>query len=209
MDICKLALEHLQVPSDCFTDLVETFRLLLDTSPNDFWDAFGAISQQTVLEQIFNSPNLERLLMQAHSDDTSEIETALDWIEPCVASIKAGSLPAVCRSIMHQLWTRFQREELPSTSRQVCRRKGLQALTLVLQTMKQQSRQAGGAAIADVLEVVRSCILPLLEDLAASRRSGSELVQQRLHGAVVQHALALDCALLSSDRDVILSLIHI
>lgn len=56
IDIYKLALEHLQYDTDGFLPVLRAIRKLLELAPADFWDAMGAISPTTVIEQIFNNP---------------------------------------------------------------------------------------------------------------------------------------------------------
>ncbi|KAJ9635465.1 DEAD-box type RNA helicase [Coniosporium tulheliwenetii] len=63
MDICTLALDQLQLDSECFVDILGTIQILLETSPTDFWEAMGTISPKTVIEQVFNSPSLKKLLL--------------------------------------------------------------------------------------------------------------------------------------------------
>jgi senataxin len=56
IDVCRLAFEHIQLGTDGFRSLLQTIKILLKKSAKDFWDAMGAVSPTTVVEQIFNNP---------------------------------------------------------------------------------------------------------------------------------------------------------
>ena len=204
-DLFKLALDHLQVHSQCFFDLLSTLQLLLEKSPNDVWDAFGAISPQTVMEQIFNSPNLAPLMSEQGAPNTSALELALGWVEPFITSIKAGNLPPVCRSILHQLWTRLQKDGQSHTARRFCWGKGVQALNSVLVSTQQHSRQAGSASIAGMLEVVRAHISPMMQEYAKLRSTDSGDTHRAQINKVIENALALDLTLLVVDREALVN----
>lgn len=58
IDIYKLALEHLQYDTEGFLSVLQAIQKLLGLAPADFWDAMGAISPTTVIEQVFNNPDM-------------------------------------------------------------------------------------------------------------------------------------------------------
>lgn len=195
IDIPRLALEHLQVDSPCFVDLLGCLTRMLLISPADTWDSLGTIPPQAVVEQIFNSPSFQRLLMTT----SPELETCLRWIEPLLGSIKIAAMPATCRAITHQLMTRFTASTIPKASREICQRHGEQALIMVLDAMLGSS----GASIAALLDMLRSHILALLDELkvAQGQKESAVLQPGSLPLQIVQKTLALDCYRLSLDRE--------
>lgn len=199
VDICKLALDHLQLDFDGYPDLVATLRYLLQTAPGDVWDALAAISPQMVAEQILNSPSIERLMMTIAEDQSPQLEALLAWVDPFIDSIKATNLAPACRAVSHQLMTRLQTERVSRHARSVCWQKGLQVIVKTLQIMDQTS--AGGATVADLLELVKTHIFTILDNLHRFRDSPLYARETELGLDIIRSALSLDCHSLTALRE--------
>ncbi|GAB7346709.1 hypothetical protein MBLNU459_g1824t4 [Dothideomycetes sp. NU459] len=202
IDLCKLALDHMQLDFDGYQDLVATLRYILETAPGDVWDALAAISPQMVAEQIFNSPSFERSMMNIREDQSSQLDLILAWIDPFISSIKATNLAPACRALSHQLMTRLQADRFSRYARTICWQKGLQVIVKTLQIMDQTS--AGGATVADLLELVKTHVFTILDNLHRFKDSPSHARETELGLDIIRSALSLDCHSLTSLREDIL-----
>ena len=201
VDICRLALDNLQVDSDCYSDLLTTLQLLLEKAPKDVWDAFGTISPQTVVEQIFNNTHIERVMLTTGEHDLPRLEALLGWIDPFVKSIKASNLPPACRSILQQLAVRFQNDRFSQAARKISWRSAMLALVQALSAMQQI--QTGGAAIADMLQMICAHRDAIFGHIERSSKSSVDAPDLEIDLQVIKEAISLDCHSLAFDRDAI------
>lgn len=204
-DVYKLVLDHLQVDPVAFLDVVRTLSTLITLSPSDFWDSMGTISPTTIVEQIFGSPVMEYILMNAAGDDNvkgsighSEV---LAWIVPFIASIKASSnrIPA-CRTLVQHLMDKCQAEKFPQVAKTACFSTGLEVLCLTLQSLnvgKTDATFVGNASVYDILSLVAQYLDPILE--LAKHLENKDVPEDTipLPLQVIQKALALDCLALT------------
>ncbi|KAF2227186.1 SEN1 N terminal-domain-containing protein [Elsinoe ampelina] len=195
-DICKLALDHLQVDSPCFNDLLATLQMLWEKAPSHVWDAFGAISPKTVIEQIFNSPNLRRIAQDSGVNSTSALSNCLTWIVPFLASLRPGALPNACKSLLHQAWDKYYDASYPKGSRLSCRLTGLRVLSTTFSKIDIEASDAG-SAISSLLDVLKSHLNSVMEDVEKSPTN--EIRLEALQ--VIRQAIAADVMLLAIDRD--------
>ncbi len=206
IDICKLALEHLQLNTTAFGDLISTIEQLLEKSPTQFWDAMGAISPVTVVEQIFQSPAFESVVLHAGQSTSSEAEVldeAFAWIGPFLESIKLSNRSPACRALVNQLLTRFQSDKFSRFARSYCYSAGLSILALTLRSMNETrpgSEFVGAVSVSDVLDVVSNHIDGIIMQAAPNHdEDQSEARQRSLE--VVHLALSVDCLSLTMERD--------
>ncbi|KAK8250959.1 SEN1 N terminal-domain-containing protein [Phyllosticta capitalensis] len=209
IDICKLTLEHLQFNFSGFNDLISTVQLLLEKSPVDFWDAMGAISPVTIIEQILNNPTLEQILLRAGKQDASgrhPLDEIFGWVTPFFASIKPSNQTPACRSLVHQLLTRFQQDKYSKASRTYCYELGLKVLLSALQRLNEgntRSSFVGHATVLDMMDFIRLHI----EDILATIRVAASISQPQLvelGTGVIRYTLSLDCLSLDVDREILL-----
>ncbi|KAI4743639.1 hypothetical protein E4T50_05936 [Aureobasidium sp. EXF-12298] len=202
MDIYKLALDHFQLLFDGYGNIVSSFTSLLRKSPGDVWEALAAVPPQAVVEQILNSPSIEKPMMTTEEDKPLQLEALLEWIDPFVQSIKPANLAPACRAVLQQLMTRLQSEKYSRYAQTVCWHKGLQVMNTTMEIMNQTS--AGSATVADLLELVRVHVMTILENLHSFKDSPAHSRETELGLDVVRNALSLDCHSLASIRDAIL-----
>lgn len=204
-DIYRLALEHLQIDSEGFLDLVGTLQLLLLKAPNDFWDAMGAISPVTIVEQIFNAPAVERIACETGRNGSTELDDLQDillWVEPFLASIKAINRVSACRALVHQLILRFQTNRYSQLAKDYCYTLGLRVLDETLRSLleSQSSKNPiSEATISEVLEVVEQQIPSICADIRSLRASTTRTDAAQLGLQIIQHAISLDCRVLKVD----------
>ncbi|KAF4549892.1 Helicase SEN1-like protein [Elsinoe fawcettii] len=196
IDICKLALDHLQVESPCFGDLLRSVQMLLEKAPSHVWDALGAISPKTVIEQIFNSPNLKRIAKETASSEQPALSSALSWIVPFVRSLRPGSLPNACRSLLHQTWDKYQDSSISEAARRTLRLAGLQTLSTSFSKIEISAPDAG-SAISSLLDVLKPHATFVMENVKKTddEAASAEALQ------VIRQAIAADVMLLAIDRE--------
>ncbi|KAK7536470.1 SEN1 N terminal-domain-containing protein [Phyllosticta citribraziliensis] len=208
IDICKLTLEHFQFNFSGFNDLISTVQLILEKSPVDFWDAMGAISPVTVIEQILNNPTLEQILLRAGKQDASgshPLDEIFGWVKPFFASIKPSNQTPACRSLVHQLLTRFQLDKYSNASRTYCYELGLRVLLQALQRLNEgntRSTFVGHATVLDMMDFIKMH----MEDILATIRVSASLQKPqlvKLGTGVIQYTLSLDCLSLDVDREIL------
>lgn len=197
MDIFRLALDHSQIESICFQDLIESIRLLLEKAPKEVWDAFGAISPQTVIEQFLNSPNIERAAKQGSVVGGQSLEEFLVWIPAFIKSVQPSSLPPVCRTLLHHFWNRLQENGYHEQSRKTLRSKGFNVYAQVFDAC-QQATPAGGTATSDLLELLKPHLPALMENIEKLELIDHGLWAESLN--IVSQAVASDVMQLATDR---------
>ena len=209
IDIYKLCLEHLQLDSPCFLDLICTMQQLLEKSPSDFWDAMGAISPVTIIEQIFGSPVLRSILLQAGGEDDVDLnilDDVLSWVMPLFTSIKASNIAPPCRALVNQFLGRLQSSKFPSPSRVYCCRIGVQVLDHAFRKLNETKTPmsfVGQATVAEIMELLANHINTVINDLKLSNSSHLLGGHAKISLSLIQNALALDCASLEIEREMV------
>ena len=207
IDVCRLALEHLQQDTAGFTNLLQTIRVLLSKSPDDFWDAMGAVSPTTVAEQIFNNPRFERTLLGLGAQfdaKGSVLESLLSWIEPFMYSLKTAHRPPACRSLVFQLIDRLQADRFAEHVRIECYRQGLGVLKFTLQSFVDDSSTIGSVGrvvLSDTLEVVSGHIKGIMHVI---KLPADHAFSQHLSEAcsdIIRNSLALECKSIRADYE--------
>ncbi|KZF20824.1 tRNA-splicing endonuclease [Xylona heveae TC161] len=207
IDVCRMALEHLQFDTPGFHSLLQTIVLLLEKSPEDFWDSMGAISPSTVVEQIFTNPYLVRTLRQDSGDHlavTPAVNDMLAWIEPFMASLKPANQPPACRSIVLQLIDRLQTDQFPESSRIYCYQKGVQVLVQTLSNFNEDQSvfgSVGRIVVSDTLEVASTYVGGILTVARSSSHVGQNVASACMD--VVRNALSLECRALKADHEIL------
>ena len=201
-NICLTALNHLNRPTSAVPFITQTLQVLLNKAPEAFWQAMGAISAQTIVEQVFNSPQLDnRLQESAKGDDKKSLEV-LSWAPVFVNSLKLESRPAACQTIMTQLFNRIQSRELSIEAKGLCFDTATRVLrdVLVALTDNEKNRQSvERVVLRDTINIVSHRIDQLLvpEPLELRQRLGEDSRRRVLE--IVKNALALECQCLKND----------
>ncbi|KAF2149475.1 hypothetical protein K461DRAFT_315487 [Myriangium duriaei CBS 260.36] len=201
-DICKLALDHMQVDSPCFQSLLDSLASMLRKAPSDVWDALGAISPATVVEQVFNSPNITKILQNATDDaGLTSLQQATTWIEPFTRSIRPANLGSACRALLHQNLKRIQSPAYPEVARLYARLLGMQVMAQSLTAAAAAKGAMKGTALSDLLNVLKPHMAIIMENVGRNVQS-SEIRNEAFK--VISLAIAADLKLLIADRDAIM-----
>ena len=118
--ICKLALDHLQVDSAAFKDILGTCHRILSTCPAVFWSVDGRISPEIWLEQFFGSPSLKNFEDSLQNPGTTE-ENGLDdissWMLPFIASMSPREQSLMSSRLVSSLMDKIDSLLCPPTLR--------------------------------------------------------------------------------------------
>lgn len=211
-DFYRLLLDHLSLNSDGFHDLILTMKTILEKSPTDFWDAMDAItpSTATIVEQVFNSPVLKRLLLGATDDNRemmTNLEDAFSWITPFLASIKPALLEPAVRAFANALFGRFQSDQYSRTSRTYCFNQGLRILCYAFEKMcegRRASNFVGQPTVNRMLEMLSTYIKVIVTTM--KRLRGPDTQEDfKLALSMIYHAFTLEAASLSVEKQLIQS----
>ncbi|KAF2404315.1 hypothetical protein EJ06DRAFT_196527 [Trichodelitschia bisporula] len=204
ISIYRLALEHLQLDSPGFTDLLRTVRHLIELSPTDFWDAMGAIPPSAFIEQIFHSPALKKIFLRQGQEDAPDLGEIFGWILPFLTSIKPQNITPACRSMVHQLMTRNQDNGLPTKARVACFNIALLVLSHTLENLSKERTFAtfvGTAVVSDMLDLVKDHVKAIVS-ITKNLKNPVDGGQPGLVAlTVVERSIALDCLALSMRRE--------
>jgi senataxin len=129
VNIYATALDHFVVDAPHFDDHIASFKILIEVSPSDFWDAFGACTPQQIIEQFFKSPVLEKVLKITTEREPLKLEEeTLSWLPPFLKSIKAENLVPPVRAVVDQLLKRCQKVGYSSYAQNIAWRQGFRCL---------------------------------------------------------------------------------
>lgn len=199
VDICKLALDHLQLQSDGFQNVMATVAHLLKTSPTDFWEAMGAISPSTWIEQFFSSPSLNLLLVSARPSDMPMLEDTFHWLTPFLASIKPVHQVSACRALAKQLVVNLQQAKYPEVVHNYSLNLAYRLLASMCSSLYEDtSALISRAATSEALDIVVQYVVETDGHTGAASSSLSEASE------VLSQAIILDVKSLLKDRELII-----
>ena len=210
VDVCRLGLDHLQIPTPALRFLLQTIQAMLEVAPENFWDAMGAISPTTVIEQIFNNPQYDRYMeLPEHGESViSARDDLLAWIQPFMASLKPSHQVQPCRSLTFQLLDRLQEERFAPRARSACERAGILVLKWALSSCNGANSSLGQVrrmVTTECLEVASSYIQRVIAIVALPRGNSDREQLEKPAGDVIRLALALECKSLREDREMLKS----
>ena len=207
VDLFRLALEHLQYDTAGLRFLLQTIQKLLIKAPRDFWDAMGAISPTTFIEQVFNNSQYDRFIIAARQDENFEFSALKDmlcWVQPFMASLQTSHQPAACRSLTFQLMDRLQADRFPTYAKIECYQIGLGVLTWTLMNCNKEHTTfdaVGRVVAAETLEVTGAYIKHILSIPALAVRDEIYTALADPCLRVIRIALALECKSLRNDQE--------
>ncbi|KAH9874965.1 hypothetical protein J1614_004453 [Plenodomus biglobosus] len=210
-DFYRLMLDHLSLKSEGFLDLIATMKQLLETSPVDYWDGMNAVTPSiaTVVEQVFNSPVLNQLLLAATETDEQSmknVHAAFSWIPSFLATIKESHLGPAIRPFGHALFERFQSDKYSRAARALCFREGLKVLDYAFRKMgegKSIDKFVGQPTVNGMLEMLSRHIQVLVSSLKRFKNDANSQEDMQLALSVIQHAFQLEAQSLIIERQLI------
>ncbi|KAI9657447.1 MAG: DEAD-box type RNA helicase [Bathelium mastoideum] len=208
-NICNLALENLQVDSVAFSNILNVIKRILEESPNDFWDAMGAVPPSSIVDQVFNNKALERVMLRvdsANAEDMQLLDSCLSWTIPFMASIKVSNQYPACRALTGQLLDRFQNDRYARHSRRITYELGVQFIRDTLDGLAEANEilsSVNFVTIHDVIGLVEQYLPRILIDseTANTDEKRPSLTKDAL--AIILLALKLDILVLEAERDTI------
>jgi senataxin len=210
IDVYKLMLGHFylaELDIAALGDMLATFKFLLEISPTDFWDAMKSISAATVIEQVFNSPCLDRILLRNGEEGVPSFKDIFSWVEPFLDSIKPRNQTPACRSLVNQLIARSQNTKYPEVTRSNCLTQALKVLLHTLNNLNKGNKPStfvGAANVADVLELVNQYVDTILARTRGAENGKPWSTDTGLALQVIERSLMLDSLALVMDMDTVL-----
>jgi len=188
-DICSLAFNHLQVDDDAFRPLLASMKVILQLSPQAFWDSMGTRPAAAWTEEFFRSPALVRLLQSA---DSEVFEDIFGWVTPFLQSVKPINQPPIARAVVDKLFGTLQ--DNSKYSQDVCNYCSNLGLTFMSETLTNLNRErlATPATSGELFESMGRHI----SLITASARNDSPSILTA--SEVFRQAIAFDCDLLKS-----------
>ena len=207
VDVCRLALEHLQFDTAGLRFLLQTIEKIMSKAPRDFWDAMGPISPTTFIEQIFNNKQYDRYMLEANRDSAYEhsaLKDMLSWIQPFIESLQTSQLPDACRSLTFQLMDRLQSDRFPEYSRTECYHNGLGVLISTLTKCNKDKaifNGVGRVVAAETLKLTSTYVKDILSIPSLPENDERHLALADPCLRVIRSALALECMSLKIDQE--------
>ena len=201
-NICLTALNHLNKPTSAVPFITQTLQIILTKAPEAFWQAMGAISAQTIVEQIFGSPQLNSRLQESAKGDEKRSLDVLSWAPVFVNSLKLESRPAACQTITTQLFNRVQSQKLSIDAKRMCFDVATRILRDVLVAFadNEKNRQSvERVVLRDTLNIVSHRIDQLLAPEPDELRQILHQDSRKWVLEIVKNALALECQCLKND----------
>ncbi|KAF2851039.1 tRNA-splicing endonuclease-like protein [Plenodomus tracheiphilus IPT5] len=210
-DFYRLMLDHLSLKSEGFLDLIATMKQLLETSPVDYWDGMNAVTPSiaTVVEQVFNSPTLNQLLLASTETDEqtmNNLHAAFSWIPSFLATIKESHLGPAIRPFGHALFERFQSDRYSHAARTLCFKEGLKVLDYAFRKMgqgKSIDKFVGQPTVNGMLDMLSRHIHVLVLSLKRFKNESKYQEDMQLSLSVIQHAFQLEAQSLIVERQLI------
>ncbi|KAK5275112.1 DEAD-box type RNA helicase, partial [Exophiala xenobiotica] len=124
-NLCTTALNHLAKRSGAVPFIVQTLQDILDKAPDAFWQAMGSISSQTIVEQVFASPQFNKHLQDSAKPPATKCDPkvnndVISWISSFLSSLKPANRPAAAQTIVAQLFERINNRNLELAARLRC-----------------------------------------------------------------------------------------
>lgn len=207
----RLMLDHFSLKSEAFLDILANMEELLQKAPIDFWEGMNAVTPSiaTVVEQIFNSPVLQQVLIAAREDDEqsmSNVQAAFSWIKLFQASVKPANLGPATRPFAQALFGRFQDQRHPQVSKAKCYREGLKVLEFTFKKMcegKTIDKFVGQPTVNGMMDMFSTHVQLLVSRLKTFGESDADIEDADLTLTVIQQAFLLEAQSLIIERQLI------
>ncbi|KAF2860825.1 hypothetical protein K470DRAFT_281910 [Piedraia hortae CBS 480.64] len=174
------SMDHWQIDSSHFTDMIATYTHLLWLNPTAFW---------SVAEGIFYSSELVHL------------KKNLSWVLTFIGTIKPTNLVPPLRAILDHLLVKFQTSISSPEAARMAWHVGLECLRKALDSMRVLG---GGPCIAHLMEIVaKDYMQPMIKTLVdIERKTDMQLRDdEQLCLDIIEKSLALDVQHLTSCRN--------
>ena len=201
-NICLTALNHLNRPTSAVPFVTQTLQMILTKAPEAFWHAMGAISAQTIVEQIFGSPQFDNRLQESAKGDDKKSLDVLSWAPAFINSLKLESRPAACQTIITQLFHRVHSRDLSTEAKNLCfdtATKVLRDVLVALADNEKNRQSVERVVLRDTINIVSHRIDQLLVPEPLELRQSLHEASRKAVLEIVKNSLALECQCLKND----------
>lgn len=203
-NVCFTALDHLNKPSSAIPFITQTLQMILSKAPDAFWQAMGVISPQTVIEQVFASPQFNnRLQESAKAADQRNLDI-LSWALPFVKALKLETRPTACQTLLTQLFNRIRNKEVSIEAKMLCfdvAAKNLRDVLVAFSDNEKNRESVGRLVLLDTLNLVSHRIDQFLNPGQFGLCQQIKPETRKTVLEIVKNSIALECQCLKSDFD--------
>ncbi|KAL2757855.1 hypothetical protein ACRALDRAFT_2025559 [Sodiomyces alcalophilus JCM 7366] len=193
--------------------VIQALSTILKTAPQVIRDTINDARSFVVVEQIFMTPLIRRLLaqsvafvMQSPDSDSSHVECAtISWIDTWIRSLQLSEKSDACGLLLRLLFTReLVNPELGDVGRAACIRAGLDALEHVLQSFLDPSVNLTSSTISvwvnSTLNEALNYRNIIREAFLSESQASCALGIHRASMKVIKAALSLDSKVMSAEH---------
>jgi senataxin len=203
-NICTTALNHLAKRSSAPLFIVQTMRTILEKAPDAFWQSLGSISSSTFVEQIFASPNFNKLLQDSTIDggDAARRTEVLSWIPSLLHSLKAANRPPACHTLVLQLFERVHNDHISLNARRSCYEMAVRVMLETIMSFSDNETvrlSVDRVVLSDILNTISHRMDEVLNPPGLQQSGTTEEKSRPDVLALVRNALALECICLKAD----------
>lgn len=201
-NVCTTALNHLARRAPATLFVVQTLERILSKAPDAFWQAMGSISSQTIVEQIFASPNFNKSLQTSDPKLDADDGDILSWIPSLLNSLKPANRPPAAHTIVSQLFERINDNDISLSARTACFRMAVKVLltTIIAFSDNEKDRQSvERVVLLDILNLIGHRLDEILKPKdpmlanSISPDTKADIVN------IVKNSIALECQCLKAD----------
>jgi senataxin len=188
-------------------DLASTWKTLIEKSPEAFWDSMRSIPPKAIIEQVFRSPALHRVLLRPDEEGAPRLEDVFAWVRPFLESVKANQV-AACGALVREFVARSKNDHFDREARSHCFTMALHVIKSTLQGMNKPpsfETYVGSAVASEMLDQVTEHLGLILEYARGVSNGVAPPEDAATALSIVENAVALDCLTLVMDRKAVQS----
>ncbi|KEF60525.1 uncharacterized protein A1O9_02086 [Exophiala aquamarina CBS 119918] len=200
--VATTGMNHLTKKIQAIPFIVQTWKIILDKAPDAFWQGMQSIPSQTIIEQVFASPQFNRCLRESVNEPELPDLDVLSWIPSFLKSHKPANRPAATQTLVYQLFERVNNTDLSLPARKACFEMAVKVLlqTLVIFSDNEKTRQSvERLVLSDILNLIGHRLDEILRPKDSALASSVSPASRENILSIVKNAVALECQNLKSD----------
>ncbi|RVX71164.1 hypothetical protein B0A52_03530 [Exophiala mesophila] len=201
-NIAETSLNHLTKRTLATPFIVQTWKAILDTAPDAFWQGMGRIPSHTIVETVFSSHQFNKYLQDSASKSAPADVDVLQWIPAFLKSLRPAHRPMAAQTLVNQLFERIDDENLAIAGRTACFDMAVKVVyqTLVSFADNEEDRHSvERLVLSDTLNLIGRRLDQILKPASPALAGSLSQETKKRTIQVVKNSLALECQFLKSD----------
>ncbi|KIV91603.1 hypothetical protein PV10_06121 [Exophiala mesophila] len=201
-NIAETSLNHLTKRTLATPFIVQTWKAILDTAPDAFWQGMGRIPSHTIVETVFSSHQFNKYLQDSASKSAPADVDVLQWIPAFLKSLRPAHRPMAAQTLVNQLFERIDDENLAIAGRTACFDMAVKVIyqTLVSFADNEEDRHSvERLVLSDTLNLIGRRLDQILKPASPALAGSLSQETKKRTIQVVKNSLALECQFLKSD----------